>query len=101
MTTLEAMAAGCVCAGFTGVGGDEYATPDNGFWVPNEDCEAAADALALAADLSQTGGAPLRLMLEAGHETARQWSYAAFRVALEEVWMRLAPEARLREGPLD
>jgi hypothetical protein len=101
MTTLEAMASGCVCAGFTGVGGDEYATPDNGFWVPNEDCEAAADALALAADLSQTGGAPLRLMLEAGHGTARQWSYAAFRVALEEVWMRLAPEARLRDGPLD
>src|SRR6185503_8770502 len=36
MTPLEAMASGCICAGFTGVGGQEYATPDNGFWVPED-----------------------------------------------------------------
>lgn len=94
MTTLEAMASGCVCAGFTGVGGLEYATADNGFWVADDDCEAAADALARAADLVLAGGPPLRRCLEAARETARQWSYAAFREMLEEVWMRLAPEAR-------
>jgi glycosyltransferase involved in cell wall biosynthesis len=101
MTTLEAIASGCVCAGFTGVGGWEYATDDNGFWVPEDDCEAAADAVARAADLVRTGGAPLKHCLDASRETASQWSYATFRAALEEVWMRLAPEARLREGPLD
>ncbi|HEX4711255.1 glycosyltransferase [Phenylobacterium sp.] len=101
MTTLEAMACGCVCAGFRGVGGREYATEANGFWVPDDDCEAAADALAQAADLVLSAGAPLRRHVEAAQETARQWSYAAFRLALEEVWMRLAPEARLRDGPLD
>lgn len=94
MTTLEAMASGCVCAGFTGVGGAEYATPENGFWAPEDDCVAAADALAAAVDLWRTGGAPLQAMLEAGYETARAWSYAAFRQELEAVWMRLAPEAR-------
>lgn len=101
MATLEAMASGCVCAGFTGVGGGEYASPANGFWAPDDDCEAAADALARAADLALAGGPPLRRLKEAGYETARQWSYARFRDALEETWMRLAPDARLKDGPLD
>lgn len=101
MTTLEAMASGCVCAGFLGVGGAEYATPENGFWVPEDDCEAAADALAEAADLVATGGPALKARLEAGYEAARRWSYANFRQALEAAWMRIAPEARLRDGPLD
>lgn len=101
MATLEAMASGCVCAGFTGLGGDEYATPANGFWVREDDCEAAADALARAADVLSAGGPPLRRLREAGQETARAWSYARFRDALEETWMRLAPQARLKAGPLD
>jgi glycosyltransferase involved in cell wall biosynthesis len=101
MTTLEAMASGCVCAGFTGIGGEEYATAENGFWVPNEDCVAAADALAEAADLVNTGGPALKARLEAGYETAKVWSYAAFKDALEQTWMRLAPEARVSSRPLD
>jgi glycosyltransferase involved in cell wall biosynthesis len=101
LTTLEAMASGCVCAGFTGIGGREYATADNGFWVGEDDCEAAADALAQAADLVRTGGPGLARMREAGFETARQWSYARFVTALEEVWMRLAPQARRRAAALD
>lgn len=94
MTTLEAMASGCVCAGFTGVGGAEYATPENGFWAPEDDCVAAADALAHAIDLQRTGGPRLAAMIEAGRETAAAWSYAGFRRELEEVWSRLAPDAR-------
>ena len=94
MTTLEAMASGCVCAGFTGIGGREYATPDNGFWVDEDDCVAAADALAQAISLVEAGGAPLRHYMEASIETARTWSYAAFRQELEAVWSRLAPDAR-------
>jgi len=101
MTTLEAMASGCLCAGFTGIGGLEYATEANGFWVPEDDCEAAADALAEACDLVAAGGPELARRIEAGYETARQWSYAAFREQLEEAWMRLAPDARLQPSPLD
>ncbi len=33
MTTLEAMASGCLVVGFTGIGGREYASRTNGFWV--------------------------------------------------------------------
>ena len=62
---------------------------------------AAADALGRAADLVATGGPALKQHLEAAHETARTWSYARFRTLLEEVWMRVAPEARVRAGPLD
>jgi hypothetical protein len=98
ITTLEAMASGCVCAGFTGVGGAEYATSENGFWAPEDDCVAAADALACAIDLHRTGGPRLAAMVEAARETARAWSYAAFRDELEAVWMRLAPEARGRQA---
>lgn len=98
MMPLEAMACGAVCAGFTGIGGREFATAENGFWAPEDDCEAAADALAAAADLE---GPALARMREAGFETARQWSYARFRPALEAAWMKLAPEARLKDGPLD
>jgi hypothetical protein len=98
MTPLEAMASGCVCAGFAGVGGLEYATEENGFWVPDDDCEAAADAVARAAALVKSGGDPLRRHLAAARETAEAWSYARFRTALERVWMQLAPEARLSDG---
>ena len=94
MTTLEAMASGCLCAGFTGVGGAEYATAENGFWVPEDDCAAAADALAAAIDLHRTGGPRLATMLEAARETAAAWSHAAFTRELEAVWSRLAPDAR-------
>jgi glycosyltransferase involved in cell wall biosynthesis len=94
LTTLEALASGCVCAGFTGGGGRQYATPDNGFWVEEDDCLAAADAVAQAISLVRSGGAPLRRYVEAGLATAQQWSYAAFRAELEAAWSRLAPEAR-------
>jgi len=96
LTPLEAMASGCLVAGFTGLGGHDFATADNGFWVQDDDCIGAADALAAAADVWLTGGAPLARRLDAGRATADAWSYARFRAALEEVWMRLAPGARLR-----
>ena len=101
MTPLEAMACGCICAGFTGVGGQEYATAENGFWAPEEDCEAAVEQLAAAVDLVRTGGPALQRMRDAGRATAEAWSYARFRVALEEAWMRLAPEARVKNAAVE
>lgn len=101
MTALEAMACGCVVAGFTGIGGWEYATEANGFWAREDDLVAAADALARAADLVAAGGAPLAAHCEVARATAKAWSYGRFKAALEEVWMRLAPAARVSAGPLD
>ncbi|MCR5878440.1 glycosyltransferase [Phenylobacterium sp. J367] len=101
ITPLEAMASGCVVAGFTGIGGRDFATPENGFWVEEDNVFAATDALAAACDLVRRGGPDLVRMWEAGRATAEAWSYARFRVRLEETWMTLAPEARLKDGPLD
>ena len=89
ITTLEAMASGCVCAGFTGVGGREYAVSANGFWAAEEDCEAAADALAQAADVVKAGGPRLLALVEGGRRSAEAWSHARFRDALGETWRRI------------
>jgi len=99
LATLEALASGCVCAGFLGGGGRDYATPDNGFWAPDDDCVAAADALAEAVAVYRGGGPRLAQMLEAARETAAQWSHATFRSELEDAWSRLAPDARRASGP--
>jgi glycosyltransferase involved in cell wall biosynthesis len=56
LTPLEAMASGCVVAGFTGIGGREYATPDNGFWVNENDFPACNTALAQAVEQSLASG---------------------------------------------
>jgi glycosyltransferase involved in cell wall biosynthesis len=94
MTTLEAMASGCVCTGFLGVGGRLYATPENGLWVADDDCEAAADALARAADMVRDGSGAHAAYLAAGERTAKAWSHRQFEAGLEAFWSRFAPEAR-------
>ena len=45
---------GCVVAGFTGIGGREYANAENGFWVDEDDFPACVKALAAAVELSLT-----------------------------------------------
>lgn len=86
MTPLEAMASGCIVAGFTGGGGREYATSENGFWAEEDDVMGAVHALGAAASLVAEGGPGLERMREAGAETARRWSRASFLQALEAYW---------------
>jgi Glycosyl transferases group 1 len=93
MTSLEAMRAGCVVAGFTGLGGREYATTANGIWVEEDDCEACAHALVKATRLVEAGGPGLRLVKEAAMNTASAFSYSQFLVALEKFWRAGAREA--------
>lgn len=94
LTPLEAMASGCLVAGFKGIGGREYATDSNGFWVEDDDCEAAAEALARAVALAKLGGPALGARKAAGAETAACWSYARFRNALDRYWSFAAPQAK-------
>lgn len=42
---IEAMASGCLIAGYHGYGGLEYARPENGFWFGADEHEGVADAL--------------------------------------------------------
>ncbi len=83
LAPLEAMASGCVVAGFTGIGGREYATPDNGFWVDEDDFPACNIALAQAIVQSLTSGeayraACLQTLAAYTPETFRQGVKIAF-----------------------
>jgi hypothetical protein len=74
MSALEAMAAGCIVAGFTGVaGGGDSATAANGFWAAEDDIEGCVDRLAQAVRLAEAGGPGYAAMVEAGRQTARAY----------------------------
>lgn len=83
---LEAMAAGCLVAGFTGGGGEEYATPANGRWVPEGDLDAFAAAL--AADL-QADEAQVAARRAAGEATAAAFDQSHFEAQLDAAWRHL------------
>lgn len=85
---LEAMAAGCIVAGYVANGGNDYATPANGFWVGDEDTFALAAAtrsilLRILADPADPG---LTAMRAAGAETARRYSLKTETAALKSFW---------------
>lgn len=86
LPALEAMAAGCLVAGFAG--GAEYASPDNGFWVADGDVEAAIDALAraviasLGAGANETGRAEAAAVRAAASATLNRYGEARTRDAL-------------------
>ena len=86
ITILEAMASQCLIAGFTGIGAREYTSPVNGFWVDEDDCEAAALALVQAATLADRGGGAAALMRHAAGATAARWSHAGFVETLRSFW---------------
>lgn len=86
LTPLEAMAAGCVVAGFTGIGGQEYATPQNGFWAAEDDFPACLQALDAALTLWQTGGAPLAAYHTAATATVAGYTPQAFAAATRDAW---------------
>ena len=88
LTPLEAMASGCVVAGFTGIGGREYATPDNGFWVSEDDFPACIAAVAQAALLSQNGAA-LEMHRAACRKTLAAYTPESFHKGVEEAWMEI------------
>jgi hypothetical protein len=86
---LEAMSAGCIVAGFTGVGGDEYATPENGFWSPEEDFMAAADAVGRAIHLVKTDPEGTAAMRQAGSATVDRYSAEGMVDDLAAFWTRM------------
>lgn len=74
MSTLEAMACGCLAAGFTGsVGGNDSATVANGFWVAEDDVLGCAEQLGLAMQLAVDHGAPYRAIIESARQTAHDY----------------------------
>jgi glycosyltransferase involved in cell wall biosynthesis len=102
---LEAMASGCLVCGFTGHGGTEYATQNNGRWVTEGDYMGFADALAQAVAESSgaalapvagiDGGSLVKSLTEgderraAGRLTAARFSQARFEAELLTAWRNM------------
>lgn len=94
---LEAMAVGCLVSGWTGHGGSEYATPENGRWVPEGDLEAFVHAL--AADV-QADASVVQTRRAAGQATAARFDMAQFEADLSAAWHHvLGDEASLYRLP--
>jgi Glycosyl transferases group 1 len=89
---LEAMASGCVVAGFTGGGGAEYATPANGFWVAEGDHEGFCQALNQAL-LCASQPVWRNAVCGAAQQALSAHSPDAFKASLDLAWQGIACRA--------
>lgn len=94
LTTLEAMSCGAVVAGFCGVaGGDDTATPANGFWAEEDDVFGCAEQLARAIALAMHGGSACEEVVAEARATAARYSPQACGARLAAFW-----RAKLAQG---
>jgi len=94
LTGLEAMASGCVVAGFTGIGGREYARPENGFWADEDDFPGCIRQLAEAVRLSRESGVRREAYAAACAKVVAAYTPAVFDQAVRTAWTEI-----LRGGP--
>jgi len=87
LMNLEAMASGCHVVGYTGQGGTEYATPENGDWIAEGDHDAFVEKLRDACRLYEA--AQPNPKITAGRATAAQFSRAVFENELRETWQAI------------
>jgi len=96
MTTLEAMASGCIVAGFTGVAsGTDTATARNGFWAAEDDLEGCVDQLARAVQLAIDKDATFEAMVEEGRRTAYEYRREEAARRLLDFWRAYLPQLAL------
>jgi hypothetical protein len=86
LTSLEALACGCLTVGFTGWGAQEYATSANGFWVAEDDCFACVSRLADAVREVRATSPRWPATISAGLRTAANYSPQAFSERLLSFW---------------
>ncbi|HSV36047.1 MAG TPA: glycosyltransferase [Ramlibacter sp.] len=87
MTKLEAMASGCIVAGFRGVvGGTDSANSRNGLWVEEDDILGCVDALARAVQLAIDRDRTFELMVEEGRRTAYDYRREEAARLLVDFW---------------
>lgn len=83
---LEAMASGCLVAGFHGDGGREYMHAGNGWWAETGDWRAAVAGLAAALDLAAEGGEALAQRQAEMARTVARYSPQRMEAALLAYW---------------
>ena len=90
LSALEALAAGCIVAGFTGTGGWDYATARNGFWAPEDDLFGCATQLAEAVRMAAEAKQRYQAMIADAQATAAAYTEERFRSRLLQCWRQLA-----------
>lgn len=83
---LEAMATDTLVVGFTGDGGADYATRDNGLWCAAEDWSCCLTALETALTWCEAQSPELRRRLAAGRQTVSAYSLAQMEADLVAFW---------------
>lgn len=95
LTPLEAMSAGCFVAGFTGIGGWEYANDDNGFWADEDDFPACIAALSQAVELALSDDKNKKQAYQAACEkTLSFYTGEKFRAAVLDAWADILEQKR-------
>ncbi|HEU0117434.1 MAG TPA: glycosyltransferase [Alphaproteobacteria bacterium] len=89
LTPLEAMAAGCVVAGFTGIGGREYANDQNGFWANEDDLMGATQQLEKAVALASGNVTEQMGYADAATKTIAPFTPEAFKTAIKQAWTQI------------
>lgn len=85
---LEAMASGCLVAGFHGIGGLEYARADNGLWCNEEDFLGCAKKLLTACEMFDDDADSAKEIVNNGAKTASNFNYALMKEDLDRFWSR-------------
>lgn len=102
MPGIEAMACGCLVAGFPGTGHfpHPYATPENGLWAPDRNAGAAASAVCRAIELVKANGAELAAYRNAASRTLARFTRETSHEALSELAKVVAARSYAqRTGP--
>lgn len=90
MTTLEAMASGCIVAGFKGtVGAHDCADEHNGLWAAEDDVFGCVERLAHAVQLAGRHDEDCRAMVAAGRQTALGYGREESAALVLAFWRRL------------
>lgn len=85
---LEAMACGCLCAGYHGDGGRTYMTPENGWWANDGDWLACVDGLAAALAVFDGEAGDAAAYRRAMARTVEEYSPQRLEAALVDFWRR-------------
>ena len=85
---LEAMACGCICAGFHGDGGKTYMTSENGWWANDGDWLTCIDGLAAALALFDSDTGDVRSYRRAIESTVERYSPQRLEAAVLGYWRR-------------
>lgn len=93
MTALEAMASGCLVAGFHGSpGGSDAAAAGNGLWAPEDDVVACTAQLAEALALVREQGTACNVMVGRGRQAAHAFRREEAARLLLEAWQGVLPQ---------